>query len=285
MSMVSGRDEARGHAIRLFTILGVLSVLAVVLVIWVLGPQLPPGSMTVQAHGQTGANIVLTAVCVPIALLVVVFFGYSLVAFRSRGLAGDGPPIHTNGRVMMIWLASTVVIVLGLAIWGSWELLPEQTGAGGGAGPAPIYKPAGARAALPIQVIGEQWLWTFRYPTYGGVESQQLAIPAHRLVAFHVTSLDVTHSFWAYKLGVKADAVPNVDNIAYVDANDTGTFTIRCAELCGLWHGHMYTTGLVLGPSQFAAWITKTRKQYAFSTHLLPPFSTHYFPQPQRRAG
>ncbi len=119
MSMVSGRDEPRGHAIRLFTIWGVLSVLAVVLVIWVLGPQLPPGSMTVQAHGQTGANIVLTAVCVPIALLVVVFFGYSLVAFRSRGLAGDGPPIHTNGRVMMIWLASTVVIVLGSGGAGS----------------------------------------------------------------------------------------------------------------------------------------------------------------------
>jgi cytochrome c oxidase subunit 2 len=285
MSVVPGRDESRGHAIRLFAIWGVLSVLAVVLVIWVLGPQLPPGSMTTQAHGQTSANIVLTAVCVPIALFVVIFFGYSLVAFRSRGLAGDGPPIHTNGRVITIWLASTVVVVLGLAIWGSFELLPEQAGAGGGAGPNPIYKPVGASTALPVQVIGQQWLWSFRYPTYGGVESPQLAIPAHRLVAFHVTSLDVTHSFWAYKLGVKADAVPGVDNIAYVDANDTGAFTIRCAELCGLWHGHMYTKGLVLGGSQFAAWITKVGRENAISTHFLPPLSTHYFPDPLRRAG
>jgi cytochrome c oxidase subunit 2 len=283
--VTAGRDEPRGHAIRLFGIWAVLSVISVVLIIWVLGPQLPPGSMTIQAHGQTSANIVLTAVCVPIALLVVVFFLYSLVAFRARGQDGDGAPIHTNGRVMMIWLASTVVIVMGLAAWGSFELLPEQNGAGGGAGPSPIFKPAGAASALPVQVIGEQWLWTFRYPTYGGVETDQLAIPVHRYVALHVTSLDVNHSFWAYKLGVKADAVPGVDNIAYVNAQDTGTFTIRCAELCGLWHGHMYTQGLVLSQAGFSAWIAKEQKKNAPATKFLPPYSTHYFPEPGRRAG
>ena len=41
-------------------------------------------------------------------------------------------------------------------------------------------------------------------------------IPANTLVEFHVTSLDVVHSFWAYQLGVKADANPGQDNIAYV---------------------------------------------------------------------
>jgi cytochrome c oxidase subunit II len=281
----AGRDEPRGHAIRLFVIWGVLSVLAVVLVVWVLGPQLPPGSMTSQAHGQTFANIVLTAVCVPIALFVVIFFAYSLWAFRARGSTADGPPIRTNGTVMMVWLATTVVIVMGLAIWGSYELFPGQTGAGGGSGPSPIFKPEDAKLSLPVQVIGQQWLWTFRYPTYGGVESPKLAIPAHRYVALHVTSLDVTHSFWAYKLGVKADAVPGVDNIAYVNAKDTGPFTVRCAELCGLWHGHMYTKGVVLTSSQFASWIARTRHRNALSTPFLPPFSFHYFPEPQRRAG
>ena len=93
----AGRDEPRGNLVRLLVIWGVLSVLAVVLVIWVLGPQLPPGSMTTQAHGQTTANIVLTAVCVPIALFVLIFIGYSLWAFRARGATADGPPIRTNG--------------------------------------------------------------------------------------------------------------------------------------------------------------------------------------------
>ena len=30
-----------------------------------------------------------------------------------------------------------------------------------------------------------------------------------------MTSLDVIHSFWAYQLGVKADANPGVNNVAY----------------------------------------------------------------------
>ena len=38
----------------------------------------------------------------------------------------------------------------------------------------------------------------------------------NQMVEFHVTSLDVIHSFWAYQLGVKADANPDVDNIVFV---------------------------------------------------------------------
>ena len=94
-----------------------------------------------------------------------------------------------------------------------------------------------------MQVIGQQWAWTFRYPTLGGFESLKLAIPVGEPIEFHVTSLDVIHSFWAYQLGVKADAVPGADNIAYVTARKTGQFDIRCAEICGLWHGYMYTQG------------------------------------------
>ena len=40
-------------------------------------------------------------------------------------------------------------------------------------------------------------------------------VPIDTTIAFHVTSLDVIHSFWAYQLGVKADANPSEDNVAY----------------------------------------------------------------------
>ena len=62
--------------------------------------------------------------------------------------------------------------------------------------------PHGAAPALQVQVIGQQWAWTFRYPGYGGVETPQLALPAGRLVELHVTSLDVNHSL----LGVSSSA-------------------------------------------------------------------------------
>jgi cytochrome c oxidase subunit II len=136
-----------------------------------------------------------------------------------------------------------------------------------------------------VQVIGQQWEWTFRYPTYGGLETRDVAIPEHTLVALHVTSLDVTHSFWAYELGVKADAVPGVDNIAYVTARHEGFFQIRCAELCGLWHAHMAKKGRVLSMSAFQAWIADAQKKNKVIQKYLPPQNPWYYPQPFRRAG
>ena len=100
-----------------------------------------------------------------------------------------------------------------------------------------------------------------------------------------MTSLDVIHSFWAYQLGVKADANPGENNIAYVTTKQPLTFNIRCAELCGVWHGYMFDTGHVVTKAQFAAWITAQRVKYAPATKLLPPYSKTYFPDPQRRGG
>jgi cytochrome c oxidase subunit 2 len=256
------------------------------LVVLVLGPHLPPGRMSAEAGAQTDANVVLTALLVPIMLLVWVVFAYSFVTWRSRDAAiVDGPPIRGHAGTQLLWIVITGAIVLSLAAWGSYTLVASAHGAGGGQGPSPADKPKGASHALPIQVIGQQWEWTFRYPSYGGFESRDLAIPNHTLVAFHVTSLDVTHSFWAYGLGVKADAVPGVDNIAYVNARKTGFFQIRCAELCGLWHGHMAKRGRVLSFAAFQAWVKAAKAKNAPIQKYLPPYNPWYFPAPLRRAG
>ena len=74
-----------------------------------------------------------------------------------------------------------------------------------------------------------------------------------------MTSLDVIHSFWAYQLGVKADANPGVDNVAYVTTKGPLTFNVHCAELCGVWHGYMFDTGHVVSKAQFATWIAQQR--------------------------
>src|SRR5207237_8971523 len=103
-----------------------------------------------------------------------------------------------------------------LAGYGTPRMLRD--GSGGGQGPTPAAAPTeGGQKPLQVQVIAQQWTFTFRYPSYGGVETSQLYLPSYRLVEFHVTSLDVVHSFWAYQLAVKADANPNVDNVAFVN--------------------------------------------------------------------
>jgi cytochrome c oxidase subunit 2 len=207
---------------------------------------------------------------------VLIFFGYSLVVWRQRdGDEEDGPPIHGHSRIQAVWVAATSAIVLALAIFGSVEL-GTTDGAGAGEGPSPIWKPGGT--PLLVQVIAQQWRFTYRYPQFGGFETTQLVLPVGEPVQFDVTSLDVIHSFWAYQLGVKADANPGVNNVAYTTPVHTGTVTVRCAELCGLWHGAMYDYGKVTTVAAFRSWADGTRTRLAVITAMLPPFATSYDP-------
>jgi cytochrome c oxidase subunit 2 len=242
--------------------------------------------MSAEASDQQNANTVMTALLAPIILLVAVYFVYSLVVFRERGDGSvDGPPIRGHGPTQMAWVLATTVIVLSLAVWGSYTLVESAHGAGGGQGPSPTDLPTGHENALRIQVIGQQWAWTFRFPSYGGFETRQLELPNNKVVELHVTSLDVTHAFWAYQLGVKADAVPGVDNVAYVTPRHLGSFEIRCAELCGLWHGHMATHGHVVTPSAFKTWVAQQKAADKANLPDLVPYSRTYFPEPKHRAG
>ncbi len=263
----------------------VTSVIGTLLVVLVLAPGMPPGNGTVESSGQVIDNTVLLGVSTPVALGVIVFFVYAIIAFRERetGTVLDGPRILGDAKIQTWWLVVTTGIVLFLAVFGTVEL--EGNGAGGGQGPNPISKPAKGTHVLQVQVIAQQWKFDYRWPAYGGVETPSLEIPAHTTIEFHVTSLDVIHSFWAYQLGVKADANPGVDNIAYVTTKSPMTFEVHCAELCGVWHGYMYDTGHVVPQARFALWIRQQEKQYAPATKQLPPYSLQYFPQPTRRGG
>ena len=153
--------------------------------------------------------------------------GYSLVVWRHRdGDDEDGPPIFGHARIQATWITATAVIVLFLFGFGTYELAGAGfAGAGGGEGPSAIWRPTNG-TPLQIQVIGQQWRFTYRYPQFGGFETTALMMPVNQPVQFNVTSLDVIHSFWAYQLGVKADANPGVNNVAFTTAKHTGKFIV-----------------------------------------------------------
>ena len=276
--------KLKGHAGRIAALTVVGTAIVLPLVVFVLGPNMPPGNHTTGAHSQVRDNTVLLVVMTPFTVFILVYLAYAIVAFRARkGEAVlDGPPLRGHMPSQIAWVATTSVAVLFLAIFGTAELYASN-GTGGGSGPKPVAKPSGP--VLPVQVIGQQWEFTFRYPTYGGVETPQLVLPVDREIELHVTSLDAIHSFWAYELGVKADANPGVDNVAYVKATKTGDFQIRCAELCGLWHGYMFDTGQIVSAGRFSTWIARQRQQFTPVQKYLPPYALTYQPDPQARAG
>ena len=174
MSAASAHREPSpevNHWRRIVVLWLVTSVIMTALVVFVFGPGLPPGNGSVEASGQTVDNTVLLALATPVAMAVLVYFIYAMIAFRERdtSVVVDGPPIRGNASIQTWWLIVTTVIVLFLAGYGTVRLLAD--GAGGGQGPNPIATPSGSDPVLPVQVIAQQWKFTYRWPTYGGVET------------------------------------------------------------------------------------------------------------------
>jgi len=285
-----GSAGRRRDAVWLLSLWILLSIIGCLLVALVLGPHLPPGRASEQAASQQTDYVVLATMATPVVIGVLLYFGWALAFWRQQpGDETDAAPLHGNIKVQATWITGTSVVVLALAIYGTVELL-NPAGAGAGQGPQPVFQngmpPAASLTSwspnsnniLQVQVIGQQWAWTYRYPQFGGFETTQLTLPVNQPVQFNVTSLDVIHSFWAYTLGVKADANPGVNNVAYATPKTVGDFQVRCAELCGIWHGSMYDTGQVLSDSDFMAWTQATSVKMASVTKILPPYALTYDP-------
>ncbi|MGO8883174.1 MAG: cytochrome c oxidase subunit II [Streptosporangiaceae bacterium] len=276
-SPASGQREP-SHALRIVIIWLVLAVAADLLIYLVLGPHLPPGDMSTSAASQQFDLKVITVLAAPVMIFVLVYFAYALIVWRHRdGDDEDGPALFGHTGIQAGWIVGTAVIVLSLFVFGTYELIAPQ-GAGAGEGPAPIWKPGGT--PLQVQVIGQQWKFTYRYPQFGGFETTALLLPVNQWVQFNVTSIDVIHSFWAYQLGVKADANPGINNVAYTKPTQLGSVTVRCAELCGLWHGAMFDYGRVVPESTFRSWAisTENRQRRIGLLAALPPYAPTYDP-------
>ena len=277
------RREPR-HGLRIAIIWTVLSAIFTPVVYFAWGPHMPPGDMSTSAVSQQWDNTVLGTIATPVILFIWVWFGYAIVNFRQRGdVLEDGVPIKGSKRLAATWVLTTSAIVAFAFGFGTYELV-VPAGAGGGEGPNPIWKPAGHHL-LQVQVIAQQWRFTYRFPQFGGVETRYLELPVHTPVQFNVTSLDVIHDWWAIKLGVKADANPGVNNVAYTTALQTGPFTVRCDELCGIWHGAMYDNDRVVSKGAFLSWARTQERVNAPLTKLLPPYALTYAPSKQGAGG
>jgi cytochrome c oxidase subunit II len=286
----AGSRVGRRDGFWLLVIWIVLSIIGCLLVALVWGPHIPPGDMSNTAASQQVDITVLGVIATPVLIGVLLYFGWALAFWRQKpGDETDAAPIHGNTRIQALWITLTSVIVLALAVYGTVELI-APAGAGAGQGPQPIFQrgmpPAasdtswapGTNNILQVQVIGQQWAWTYRYPQFGGFETTELLIPLNTPVRFNVTSLDVIHSFWAYQLGVKADANPGVNNVTFTVPKTAGQFVVRCAELCGIWHGAMFNYGTVVPVSTFMTWAHATEIRLASVTKLLPPYALTYDP-------
>jgi cytochrome c oxidase subunit 2 len=231
-------------------------MVAIGLVATVIGVALGLAIDWFPAEGSTEAfridevYLVLLAISVAIFVGVLIVVVYSVIVFRMRPgeELKDGPPIHGNTRLEVIWTVLPAALVSALCVYAYTALTK-------------IESPKAD--TLHVRVVGEQFTWTFYYKGKGGKEfaSNQLFLPVDQHVHFTVQSKDVIHSFWVPAFRLKVDAVPGINtDYRITTRSKPAKFAVACAELCGLGHAMMRQTAHVVSRAEYQKWYAKQTK-------------------------
>jgi cytochrome c oxidase subunit 2 len=207
-----------------------------------------PAEASVQAGNIHTLYDVLLIASVPIFVVVMTTVGFSIWKFRMRPgqEKQDGPPIHGNTRLEIVWTILPACILLGLCSYAYTVLRSNEDS---------------KRGEMTVNVIERQFAFEFSYPRPGGkaVVSPVLYLPKDKPVVFKLTSLDVIHSFFVPEFSEKLDAVPGITTTLRVTPTRIGSYPAECTELCGAGHSLMRAAVNVVTPAQFSAWLAKQK--------------------------
>ena len=242
-------QRSAAQMITVGVIASILGIVAGLLIDWF------PRASSTQADKIDTLWDVLIIASVPVFVLVTTVIGFSILNFRMRPGEEhlDGPPIHGNTRLEVIWTAIPAILIVGLVTYAYVVLRDIEK--------APAL--AAGQKERVVRVFGEQFAWTFEYNEGGRrFTTAQLYLPAGESVKFQVQSKDVIHDFWVPDFRLKIDAVPGITTSYRVTPKTTavGPHQIVCAELCGLGHAFMRQTAHVMTKPQFAAWVQRTSR-------------------------
>jgi cytochrome c oxidase subunit 2 len=137
------------------------------------------------------------------------------------------------------------------------------------------------RPDVPItaEVTGRQFNWDVRYPGKDGKlhtpddlvrVDGDIHFPSGEEVLLVIKSADVLHSFFLPNLRMKQDVVPGMSQYMWFRANDTGSYDIVCAELCGWGHYKMKGRATFEPRTQFETWIAEKTAEQEARTIVLP---------------
>lgn len=243
-SITEKKVERRNGSMRHFFIVVVLVIVSTVLVNTLLNSV---GLLPVQASLQASTidrlfdtHFFLISF---LFSLIVVFLGYSIVVFRRKSEDDYGKYVTGSSRLEVIWTIIPLGIVVYLAYLGSQSLAEVRQ-----------VDPQ----AMVVNVTAGQWFWRYEYPDFG-ITSQSLNLPVNEQVLLRMTSLDVIHSFWVPEFRVKQDILPGENLVKELRVTPTqlGTYTVRCAELCGGSHAYMNSPVVVMTREEFDRWVSQ----------------------------
>src|ERR1700742_3317561 len=225
--------------------MGLISGVAIAIGIFVaLSISWFPAEGSTQSHDVRTLFDVLLILSVPIFVLVETVILYSVWKFRMKPgeEEKDGPPIHGNTRLEVVWTAIPAILLVSLCGYAYSVLRSnEKTHPG----------------AMVVNVTERQFAFEFGYGGAGGKQilSADLYLPKGEPVRFHLRSLDFIHSFFVPEFSEKLDAVPGITTILRVTPTRLGNYPAECTELCGAGHGLMRAPVHVVTPTTFKTWL------------------------------
>jgi cytochrome c oxidase subunit 2 len=118
-----------------------------------------------------------------------------------------------------------------------------------------------------VVVVGQQWQWTFNYVDEDAVDAPNvyefgtasyiptLVLPVDETVEFQLRSPDVVHDFWITGFLMKMDVIPGRENHFQVTPKEIGSYSGKCAELCGVSHSRMLFNVEVVSREEFDTYL------------------------------
>jgi cytochrome c oxidase subunit 2 len=208
-------------------------------------PWLPEEASTQAGPVDTLYNLLAVASVFVFALVISILF-VSVLRFRRRfGDESDGKPIHGHTGLEILWTAIPSVIMIVAAIASGVVLADIEE-----------EKPN----TKTVVVTGEQFAWTFAYRDEGIRRAGELHLVKGTPYLFKIRAKDVLHSFWVPEFRMKKDAVPGMTTSVRVEPTRLGTYSMVCAELCGLGHSTMRARVVVEDQEKFDRWAEAQRK-------------------------
>lgn len=198
---------------------------------------------------------------------------FAFIAYRRR--TNDEVPrqIRYNMPIETLWTIAPLIMVIGIFYFAARdeaELMDVSND-----------------EQQTVNVVAFRWSWTFNYVTENvystgqpgylpnspqgsarqavppdeGSAAPTLVLPVNQKVKFELTSPDVIHSFWVPNFLFKLDVVPGRTNVFEATPNKIGTYSGKCAELCGVDHSRMLFQLKVVSQEDFDAHIEELRKK------------------------
>ena len=197
------------------------------------------------------------------------FLAFCVLKYRhKKGLKAHYEPENKKLETWLTAITAVGVVAMlapGLIVWGQIVTVPE--------------------GASNVEVVGQQWHWSSRYPGKDGVfgkvdpllinidnpfgidpddpngqddvlnSSPQMHLPLDVPVKVWLRSKDVLHNFTVTQFRVKMDLVPGMDTYLWLTPTRVGSFEILCEELCGMAHHTMRGEVVVDSREDFDAWL------------------------------